>query len=347
MIVKTIRNTSVFFRDRIGRCVTFLSKLSSYLKNYGMIASLKEAKRRVFGKKATAVSVSPSISAEPQKPLDADWELDWRKNQVDKSLSNIFIIGCPRSGTSALSWALAEHPALWTSAESDILLYLLQKPWFFEHYQRAIASQQNRVWLVKHKVSYAEFASYIGKGFDLMFRSRSGGKIWIDATPAYTNVVSELMVYFPQAKFIHIIRDGRAVVNSMLASGFPGAEFNDFELACKAWVHYVTKGLAIMRKFPDHVHEVRNENLVSNPEKEFELIYNFLGLEPCSESTIFIRTKRINSSYLNVEKNDIRKAKDPSLMPKDPWKNWPAKDRKLFIKIAGETMTVLGYDLNF
>ncbi|MGC1377556.1 MAG: GSCFA domain-containing protein [Anaerolineales bacterium] len=333
--------------NMIPQSASFFGKSISYLKNHGLVASVKEARRRLLGKKAVPVPVTPSTSKEPQKPLDLDWELAWRKTQVDKGLSNIFIIGCPRSGTSALSWAMAEHPALWTSAESDILLYLLRTPWFFEHYQRAVASQENRVWLVKHKVSYAEFASYIGKGLDLMFRSRSGDKIWIDATPAYTTVVSELMVYFPQAKFIHIIRDGRAVVNSMLTSGFAGAEFNDFELACKAWVHYVNKGLNIMRQFPDCVHEIRNENLVADSEKEFGLLYQFLGLEPCPESVTFIRTKRINSSYLNVEKSDIKKAKDPSLMPKEPWKNWTAENQKLFIKIAGETMTMLGYDLNF
>ena len=33
----------------------------------------------------------------------------------------VFIIGCPRSGTSVFSWALAAHPNFWTSAESDYL----------------------------------------------------------------------------------------------------------------------------------------------------------------------------------------------------------------------------------
>jgi hypothetical protein len=266
---------------------------------------------------------------------------------MSDDFSNIFIIGCPRSGTSALSWALAYHPDLWTSAESNILLYLFRTPWFFEQYKLAIENNEDRIWLNKHHVSYAEFASFIGKGLDLMFRSRSENRIWIDATPAYTNVAPQLMVFFPTAKFIHIIRDGRAVVNSMLTSGFPGSDFNDFEQASKAWVFYVNKGREAMRTFPGRVHEIRNENLVANPEQELSSIYTFLELEPCAESSTFIRTKRINSSYLNVEQGDISKIKDPSLMPKEPWKNWSVKQRKLFIKIAGETMTTLGYDLSF
>lgn len=30
----------------------------------------------------------------------------------------IFVLGCPRSGTSVLAWALAQHEHFWTSAES-------------------------------------------------------------------------------------------------------------------------------------------------------------------------------------------------------------------------------------
>ena len=313
-------------------------KSISYIRHHGIIAFTQKVKKRLFESEVTSNTAS-SLTRKEMVP--------WNKGAGSTELSNIFIVGCPRSGTSALSWAMAEHPALWTSAESNILLYLFRTPWLFEQYQRSASSQENLIWFVKHNVSYAEFASYIGKGLDLLFRSRSENKIWIDATPAYTNVVSDLMIYFPQAKFIHIVRDGRAVVNSMLTSGFSGEEFNNFELACKAWVHYVTKGLDIMQAFPDRVHETRNENLVSNPEKEFNAIYDFLGLKPCSASATFIRTKRINSSYLNVEKDDIKKAKDPSLMPKTPWKNWSPKEQQLFIKIAGETMTKLGYDLNF
>ena len=32
----------------------------------------------------------------------------------------VFVIGCPRSGTSVFSWALAQHPNFWTSAESGL-----------------------------------------------------------------------------------------------------------------------------------------------------------------------------------------------------------------------------------
>jgi hypothetical protein len=269
------------------------------------------------------------------------------KQQVNKDLSNVFIIGSPRSGTSVLGWALAQHPALWTSAETDILLYMFQKPWFREQYETAVAKPEKRNWLIKHEVSYEEFAASIGKGLNAMFQSRAQNRIFVDSTPAYTSIAADLMVFFPNAKFIHIIRDGKDVVNSMLKSGFAEAFATDFKHACEFWVFYVQKGLEAKQAFPQRVHEIRNENLVSDPEKEFAKAYEFLGLEDCQESSAFIRTKRINSSYLNVEKSDIKKAKDPALMPKQPWKSWTSQERNIFVEVAGKTMTQLGYELNF
>src|SRR3954469_7285830 len=36
----------------------------------------------------------------------------------------VFIIGAPRSGTSILVWALAQHPRLWGGPESNLLYHL-------------------------------------------------------------------------------------------------------------------------------------------------------------------------------------------------------------------------------
>lgn len=265
---------------------------------------------------------------------------------MDQALSNVFILGAPRSGTSALAWAMAEHPKLWTTAETNILFYLLRDPWIREQYDVVSGTKAEGTWLAKHNISYEEFASYLGKGFDLLCRSRSGGRIWVDSTPAYTMIIPQLMVYFPDAKFIHIIRQGRAVVNSMLKSGFDYAAFKDFKMACQTWVLYVERGRQAEQDYFGRVLEVRHEALTSQPEQVFDRIYGFLGLEPCAESAAFIRTKQVNSSYLNVRKEDVHdKIKDPTTMPVEPWREWNDQQRRLFQKVCGEMMHDLGYDL--
>ncbi len=43
-----------------------------------------------------------------------------------ESVGPVFVAGCPRSGTSALSWAIAALPGYWTSAETHFFYYLLR-----------------------------------------------------------------------------------------------------------------------------------------------------------------------------------------------------------------------------
>src|SRR5574338_688475 len=142
------------------------------------------------------------------------------------------------------------------------------------------------------------------------------------------------MLFLPQAKFIHIIRRGQEVVNSLLKSEFPNPNFRNFTFDCNMWNDYVNKGLQAAQAFPGRMLEVRHDALTADPEQEFERIYEFLGLEPSPGSASFIRTKRINSSYLNTTPGDVRnKVKDPSMMPKEPWWEWSGANRRLFGKI--------------
>lgn len=254
----------------------------------------------------------------------------------------VFVIGCPRSGTSVLSWALAQQHDFWTSAESDFMLDLFGKGKLKADYERAYA-RPDRGWLSKNEVGYEEFAACLGSGVDKLFLSRSGGKRWVDATPGYTLMAHELALLFPAAKFLNIVRNGRAVVNSMVNSHFSAPWASDFAHACETWVHYVLKGCRFQSENPDRALEVRYEALVDNAGAQFEEIWAFLEADPSPKAAELIDTKRINSSYGNVEPGDIRKIKDPKAGPKEPWTVWGLDQIATFRRIAGPMMVELGY----
>ncbi len=266
---------------------------------------------------------------------------------MTEPFSNIFIIGSPRSGTSALAEALSKHPKLWASAELVLLLRLLRTPWLKQQFDETLNTLDEGAWLKDLKISYEEYAASIGKGLDALWRSRSGGRDWVDSTPAYTLIVPELMVYFPQARFLHMLRDGQAVVNSALLTGFPYEQFKEFKAACEMWNFYANLGHKAAQDHPGRVLEIRHEHLTGSTEAEFERIFAFLGLEACAGPSTFIRTRRVNSSYLNVDKGDLQyKVKNPADMPQKPWRDWSVKQKKQFAEICGETMRALGYTLD-
>lgn len=254
----------------------------------------------------------------------------------------VFVIGCPRSGTSIFSWALAQHPNFWTSAESDYLRTLFGKGHLYSAYKQAY-DRADRGWLKKEGVSFAEFMAKIGLGPEGLFVSRAGGARWVDATPTYTLMINELFCLFPAASFLHIIRDGRAVVNSMISSGFDTEWASDFASACRTWTHYVRLGHKAIQAYPERALEVRYEALTMNPQSEMERVFEFLGEQPCKRSANMIATKRINSSYGNIHPGDIRMVKDPKTAPKRPWDEWTASQKNTFASIAGDAMTEFGY----
>ena len=259
-------------------------------------------------------------------------------------LDGVFIIGCPRSGTSVFSWALAEHANFWTGPESDFLVTLFGRGRLHDTYKQAF-DRGDSGWLRSQDVSFTEFAAKIGLGAGTLFASRANGARWIDSTPGHTLMLPALLHLFPSASFLHIVRDGRAVVSSMMSSGFTAPWAFDFAAACRTWVHYVKRGRATARTNPDRILEVRHEVLTRRPRSELKRVFAFLGEQPSVRSVEFITTKRINSSYGNRDAGDIRTAKDPAAGPRRPWDRWTAEEKDTFAEIAGNTMSEFGYEI--
>src|SRR5438874_4826617 len=96
----------------------------------------------------------------------------------------VFVIGSPRSGTTALARALGQHSQLCTSAESDFLFYLFQGQHAQKAFQRATDVAGER-WLAVHGVDKKEFLAFLGLGLNALYTSRSQGRRWIEQTPLY------------------------------------------------------------------------------------------------------------------------------------------------------------------
>ena len=253
----------------------------------------------------------------------------------------VFIIGCPRSGTSALSWALASHPNMWTSAESDFLHELFGKARLWESYSNAY-QRPDIGWLKKNNILYKEFASSLGLGVDALFRSRSEGKIWVDSTPSYTLMATDLAALFPRAAFLHIVRDGRAVVCSMLKSGFNTDWAKDFKTACDTWNHYVERGVAFEKENPERVLRVQHRELIESTQEVCQRILAFIGVAHSDSVAAFLRDHRINSSYDNQKPEDIRSRKDPSSLRSQPWKSWTPEEHRIFEAHSGDSLRAIG-----
>jgi hypothetical protein len=152
-------------------------------------------------------------------------------------------------------------------------------------------------------------------------------------------VLAEL---FPEAKFVHIIRDGRAVALSYLERPEWGPE--TMAEAANHWKNRVRRGRAAGRAIgADRYMEVRYEDVVADPEAVSRHVCDFLGLDfedgmlrSHEKSKEFIASTKDPAAFENLSR--------PITAGLRTWEDEISpSDLKLFEAIAGDLLEELGY----
>lgn len=248
----------------------------------------------------------------------------------------IFVVGSPRSGTSILTWCLGQHANILPQEESvwmgEFAVSLGVQ--FQIGHDRGERSQLGAL-----DVDSDDFFSTFGDGInDLILRHRdrleqnsqrsaeqdptqihsafniSRSNIepksrWVDGTPEYSLYICGLRKLFPDAKFVHIVRDAKDVVNSLLnfRPDGPLAMAETEQQAYEYWLRTVQACVQAEQALGSQVvHRLRYDDLVQRPESTMRGVLEFLG-EPFMPACIEPLTNQINSS--NVPENFL--AADP------------------------------------
>ena len=269
--------------------------------------------------------------------------IDATTTSIELRPDPVFVIGSPRSGTTALATALALHPDFWVSKESYFLHALLgdrrASDVWIQNQERVTPS-----WLRHEGVSREEFLAAVGAGFGALYASRSGGRRWIDHTPRYTTMVDDLADLFPGASFLHIVRDGREVVRSMsnfervfddeqraAATHEIPAWTSDVAEACRTWARWTDHALDLEQRRPERVLRVVNHELSAEPAEGFVRIFAFLGCPPDPAPAERFGGTRLNTSFADVDHRGAG------------WDEFPRAARATFVEEAGEAMERAGF----
>jgi Sulfotransferase family len=242
----------------------------------------------------------------------------------------IFIVGSPRSGTSILTWCLGQHANIFPQEESG---------WLGEFavsvgvHHKAGYMRGDRSQLSALDIDRAEFFKTIGDGINEMIlrhrpqleqKSRLTAKQnpaqahtafnvsksdvepksrWVDGTPEYSLYICALKKLFPDAKFVHIVRDVRSVVDSMLnfRPDGKGALVKTEQEAYEYWTRTVEACLgAELALGKRAIYRLRYDDLVQQPAMALHGVLEFLD-EPFMPACIEPVPYRINSSNVPVD----------------------------------------------
>jgi hypothetical protein len=240
---------------------------------------------------------------ESQPPWLARPALLRRRQDLHATNPFVFLVGCPRSGTTLLQRILDAHSQVAIGNESFWIPYFFKKRIgltaeglvtaelpgrlleYYKFYSMKAGPEDLRKLLGPDEaVSYARFVAGL---FDLYAEFR-GKPLAGDKTPDYVRSIATLAELWPQAKFIHLIRDGREVCLSALnwrrkaarfASLFPTWRDEPVATAAAWWDWHVRRGREDGGRLgPDRYYEVRYEALVTNSADECARLCAYLGL---------------------------------------------------------------------
>ncbi len=219
--------------------------------------------------------------------------------------SPFFIIGSSRSGTTLLRLILCGHSRIHIPPETWFILPLVQElpldaPLSPEEVREAVKIITSHFrWqdmgmhadeLVNRALRLVQphLSDIIGLVYHHQL-ANVGKKRFGDKTPLYVKIVPQLMVLYPEARFIHLIRDGRDVAISFIDAKFEGRCYDDDRFE---WIDAIRRQFRYrMCSFNDRILEVRYEELVRNSEATVRGICEFLG-ENFEPSMLEFRERR-------------------------------------------------------
>ena len=212
-------------------------------------------------------------------------------------------MGSPRSGTTILQSLLAAHPEVISFPESKFFHYLL-----YDQLARKLPSRMEAFFKdeIKRPELLKDFdysqtvetkASWFVGVLDGL-AAEQNKSIWLEKTPEHMYFIDDIERFLPDAKFIHILRNGMDTIASMYEAtrSFnelwgPGWDLNH---CIERWEHAMLTSHKYVNK-SNHI-LVKYEELLDDPKKILGEICKFMGIEYDGKMLVNYQEKAANLS---------------------------------------------------
>lgn len=285
-----------------------------------------------------------------------------------------FIIGTGRCGTSMLAQMFNSHSKICVPHELQILFeYSNNGPRLYEIFKEKKNERfgpKDFVALIEarcpHKFhEYFDYRSFFEKQqYPILSLEKLANSLcseiaeskhkemFIEQTPWYGQRIDILNELFPDAKYIHMVRDGRDVAISFARTPW---WHNDIGENLERWHAEVTQIIDSSNRilYPNQMLQVRYEDFVEQPENGLRRMCDFLGIDfenAMLDPATFIdyslyyvfSEKKISSSKLNEWSK--HKSMPTFKGSRYAWKNCPDFDFSKIPKHITQSLKTLGYD---
>lgn len=271
------------------------------------------------------------------------------------TLAPVFVLGVRRSGTTLLRLILDRSPEIAIPDESHFIPQLAHRHRAPVDADGLVEDLRRLPTLERWGITADDVVPYLRGGMTTgeaiaavfaAYATKKGKPRWGDKTPAYMRDLPLLERLFPEAIYVHLIRDGRDCALSFL--GMPD------KAATQTWAHprdaagfacqwstEIRAARALGRRVGDSRYfEVRYEELVAEPGHVVQEICSFasLAFEPA-----MLEPGEVEPAL--AAKPHHRRLREPPSKGRDWRTEMSADDVSSFETVAGDLLAELGYEL--
>jgi len=275
----------------------------------------------------------------------------------DRGKYFIFIGGAPRSGTTLVQNMLDSHPDILAGPEFMHLPDIIQLRKILLH-----SIKEGRIDKYCSHRDVDQQICLLIENLLLPLKQKHGKKIISEKTPGNVNVFTDLIELFPESKFLHVVRDPRAIVASMLQVGkrakkIKGLKLHEFTRSTSAAINYIKKcfanGFDAAQHSSDGVMTILYEKLVNDPVSETKRICDFLKVEWSSkmltpQNKKHMGEESITKSTVWYNKSSFNRAPETGEIKKWASQLNIIQKAVIFLAFRNDTkLSSLGYSLSF
>jgi len=264
----------------------------------------------------------------------------------------IFVLSLPRSGSTLVQRVLAGHAGIATAAEPWLLLphgYALRERGMAAEYTQPIAARAIREFVHELPGGEADYWTAL-RGFALELYAKASGPdatYFLDKTPRYHYVTTELFEMFPDAKVIFLWRNPLAVVASIVDTWAKGRWNVD---RFKGDLDGIPALVDAHEAHPDTTIAVNYEALVADPDATWPRIFDYLEL--AFDPALLTSFSDVRLRGRMGDPTGVGRYQELSAEPLQKWKRvlgapWRKRWCRAYLdRIGSERLRAMGYDVD-